>query len=84
MINFNNERTAVVTISCFSFDKVARCPPIGSLKDGASEQDVLRKLERVPFEERIYDSRKVLTFPRLGVKLTLRQDRVGMLTVYDP
>ena len=79
-VEFNNERTAVVTIQCYSEDKFARCPPIGSLKDGTSEQDAHRKLGG-PAEQRIDGVMKALRFPRLGVMLWLTQEHVCMSIV---
>lgn len=82
-IQFNNERTAVVDIRCYSEDKFERCPSIGSVKDGTSEQDAHRKLGGSA-EQRIEGVTKVLRFPRLGVKLSLTQEQVYMLEIYDP
>jgi len=80
---FNNERTAVVNIRCYSEDKTGRCPPIGNVNDGTSEKDALRKLGG-PAEQRIDGVSKSLRFPRLGVQLTLTQEQVYMLEIYDP
>ena len=82
-VGFNNERTAVIDISCKSEDKDARCPSIGSVRDGISEQDAVRKLG-TPYEQRIEGVTKRLLFPQLGVALALMQEKVFYLKVYDP
>jgi hypothetical protein len=43
-VTFNLEKTAVVAIGCYSIDRQGRCPSIGGVKDGDSEQEVIRKL----------------------------------------
>jgi hypothetical protein len=82
-VEFNNERTAVIRIQCYSEDKIARCPSIGSVWDGTSEQEALRKLGG-PAEQRIDGVSKSVRFPNLGVRLTLTQEQVYILEVYDP
>ena len=73
----------MVDISCYTEDKFARCPPVGSVKDGTSEQDAHRKLGG-PAEQRIDGVTKVLRFPRLGVTLWLTQEKVYTIAIYDP
>jgi hypothetical protein len=70
LVEFNNERTALVAIRCYSEDKAARCPPVGSVSDGTSEKDALSKLGG-PAEQRIDGGTKDLRFSRLGAKLWL-------------
>jgi len=82
-VAFNEERTAVIGIHCHSEDKIARCPSIGSVSDGTSEQEALRKLGG-PAEQRIEGVSKLFRFPDLGVKLSLTQEQVYALEVYDP
>lgn len=82
-VEFNSERTKVVGIRCYSEDKFGRCPAVGSVRDGVSEKDALRKLGG-PAEQRIDDATKSIRFPGLGVKLWLTQEQVYMLEIYDP
>ena len=62
-IVFNDKRTAVIGIHCYSEDKYGRCPSIGNVRDGTSEQDALRKLGS-PAEQRIDGVKKRLHSPR--------------------
>lgn len=80
---FNDQRTAVVGIQCYSEDKLSRCSPIGNVADGVGEQEALRKLGSRA-EQRIDGVSKAIRFPDLGVKLTLTQEVVYFLEVYDP
>ena len=82
-VAFNDELTAVIGIHCYSENKLSRCPSIGTVTDGTSEQEALRKLSGRA-EERIDGASKALRFPDLGVKLTLTKEVVYMLEVYDP
>ena len=80
---FNDKRTAVIRIACYSQDKYGHCPSIGNVQDGTSEQDALRKLGS-PVEQSIDDVIKTMAFPHLGVGLLLKQEQVFQLGVYDP
>lgn len=82
-VAFNDERTAVIGMHCHSEDKLSRCPSIGTVTDGTSEQEALRKLGGRA-EYRIDGVSKALRFPDLGVKLTLTKEEVYMLEVYEP
>lgn len=82
-IVFNEERTAVVAIQCHSEDKLFRCPSVGAITDGTTEQQALRKLA-ARAEQRIDGVSKMLRFPELGVKLLLSQEQVYVVEVYDP
>jgi hypothetical protein len=81
-IKFNKERSEVVAISCYSEDKLTRCPLIGNVSDGTSEKDVFRKLA-AQAEQRMEGVSKQLRFPSLGVKLWLTKEEVYMLAIYD-
>src|SRR5262245_14343002 len=82
-VEFDDNRTAVVAITCMSGERLRSCQPIGSVQDGTSEQDALRKLGG-PAEQRIDGVTKDLRFPRLGVQLTLEKQEVYMLRIYAP
>lgn len=83
IVTFNDKRSAVIAILCTSEDKYDRCPSIGTVSDGTSEQVALRRLGSSP-EQRIVGVNKTLDFPQLGVKLTLTKEKVNTLEVYDP
>jgi hypothetical protein len=81
-VTFNAERTAVVAIACYSNDRQGRCPSIGGVTDGDSEQEVIRKLGTQGWQ-RITDVTKNMRYPDLGIELWLAQERVYMLGIHD-
>jgi hypothetical protein len=81
-ITFNPEKTAVVAISCYSSDRLKRCPSIVGLSDGDSEQAVIRKLG-APGTARIEGVAKFISYPELAVQLWLSKEQVYMIGVND-
>jgi hypothetical protein len=82
-VTFNPERTAVITIECFSDDRLRRCPPIAGVYDGDSEQEVIRKLGP-PEGSRIQGVTKDLDYRTLGIRFTLAKEQVYLLSITDP
>lgn len=79
-VRFNNERTAVVAIHCYSEDRLGRCPSIAGIDDGDSESQVLAKLGRNP-RSSIDGVTKTMLYPELGIKLQLTKEEVYALEV---
>jgi hypothetical protein len=88
-VTFNPEKTAVVAIDCYSNDRQRRCPSIGGVKDGDSEQEVIQKLgtpgtSRIEFGRNGMTTTKIMNYPKVGIELWLSNERVDMLGIYDP
>jgi hypothetical protein len=80
-IAFNGEKTALVSIKCYSPDSRRRCPPISGVAIGDSEQNVVRKLGP-PGTSRIDGITKVISYPNVGIELYLSEkDGVYMLGI---
>jgi len=73
----------VTHIICNSEDRYDRCPSIGSVRDGSSKKDALRKLGAAVEKSIAKDI--FLSFPHLGVRLALTpEEKVWHFQVYDP
>jgi len=81
-VTFNPEKTAVIVIECYSDDRLGRCPSIAGISDGASEQEVVRKLGK-PERSSIEGVTKSLYYSAVGVRLVLSKERVYMLGIND-
>jgi len=82
-VNFNSDRTALVTIRCIAYDDFyGRCPSIAGVIDGSTEQDVIQRLGP-PDSTEIKSGIKVLTYRTLGIGLRLRKERVYLLSITD-
>ena len=82
-VNFNSDRTALVTIRCIAYDDFyGRCPSIAGVIDGSTEQDVIQRLGP-PNSTEIKSGIKVLTYRTLGIGLRLRKERVYLLSITD-
>lgn len=79
-VAFDEARTKVAVIRCFSNDKRSRCPAIAGVQDGDSEQTVIRKLGP-KHEQRIEGVTKSIVWPDLGIRLHLTTEEVFMLDV---
>ena len=77
-----NDAGAVVSIQCFSEDKLGHCPPIAEIRDGDYEKRVLRMLGENPQAE-LSGVTKSLTYPAFGLRLALAKQQVYMLEVYS-
>jgi hypothetical protein len=69
--------STVLSIACYSEDKIYRCPAIGDVKDGTSEAELLRKLG-TPSRSQIKDATKSGEYDEIGVEFKLEKE-----TVYD-
>ena len=82
-VNFNSQKTALVTIRCISYDSgFGRCPAIAGVSAGFTEQDVIQKLGP-PDSIDIKMGTKVLTYRALGVGIWLQKERVYLLSITD-
>jgi hypothetical protein len=81
-VEFDADKKAVIVISCYSSDSLRRCPSIGGISDGNSEQEVTRKLGKADVA-RIDGVTKSLYYKKLAIYLKLRQEQVYMLGVND-
>jgi hypothetical protein len=81
-VTFNPQKTAVIVIECYSDDRLGRCPSIAGISDGASEQEVVRKLGK-PERSSIEGVTKSLYYSAVGVRLVLSKERVYMLGIND-
>jgi hypothetical protein len=90
-VDFNNEKTAVISIKCYSMDKLYRCPPILGVRDGDSEKEVIQKLG-APTSSRIERSSvpgiegavKYMSYPNLGINLILEREQLYYMGISDP
>jgi hypothetical protein len=82
-IAFNDTRTAVTAIRCFSNDKLGRCPAIAGLEDGDRERKVLQILGSNP-QAKFTGIGKSLTYSEWGVQIHLTKEQVYMLEGTSP
>jgi hypothetical protein len=73
----------VITIECYSNDRLRRCPSVAGVSDGDSEQRVIRKLG-APDASRITGVTKSLNYRTLGLRLILTKEQVYGLAIHDP
>jgi hypothetical protein len=78
-VAFGNGKT-VVSIACYSLDRIYRCPTIGGISDGTSEAELLRKLG-APSRSQIVDQTKTVTYDDVGVEFKLEQEKVYRLLI---
>jgi hypothetical protein len=81
-VEFNPAKTAIIVISCYSTDRLKRCPPVVGLYDGDAEQEVVRKLGK-PDKARISGVTKSLYYSKLGLFFNLEREQVYMLGIND-
>jgi hypothetical protein len=82
-VAFNDEKTAVVAIQCFSKDKLSRCPAIAGLSDGNTEKQAIRRLGP-PSDSQFQGVTKWIAYHEQGIKLTLEKEQVYMLEISVP
>ncbi|MCA6109590.1 hypothetical protein [Bradyrhizobium cenepequi] len=78
-VAFGNGKT-VLSIACFSKDRLYRCPAIGGVQDGSSEAELVRKLG-APSKSQIKDTTKSVEYDDIGVEFKLEKETVYRLLV---
>lgn len=82
-IIFNETRKAVIEVDCYSSDKLNRCPPLGGVVDGDSEQEAIHKLGNAD-TAKIEGVAKTMLYSKLGIRLILTTEQVYYLGIYQP
>lgn len=82
-VAFNEEKTAVTAIQCYSKDKLSRCPAIAGVSDSNTEKEAVRRLGH-PSESQFQGVTKSIAYRDLGIKLTLEKELVYMLEISVP
>src|SRR5262245_20197615 len=76
------DKNKVIAIECYSEDRLGRCPALGGIRDGDSEQELFRK-----FGHRntisVHGFRKMVQYPNVGAVFYLAQETVYMLGIND-
>jgi hypothetical protein len=81
-VEFDADKKAIIVISCYSSDRLRRCPSIGGISDGNTEQEVTHKLGKAD-SARIEGVTKSLYYKKLGIYFVLAQEQVYTLGVND-
>jgi hypothetical protein len=81
IVAFNEERTAVVVIQCFSKDKAG--PAIAGVTDGNTEMEAIKKLG-APSDSQLQGLTKSIAYRKLRIRLTLQQEQVYVLEISTP
>jgi hypothetical protein len=70
----------VLSIACYSDDKLYHCPAIGGVQDGTSETDLLRRLG-TPTKSQIRGATKTINYDEIGVEFNLEKESVYRLAI---
>jgi hypothetical protein len=81
-LTFDKDKHLLIAIQCYSSDRNGRCPAIGGIKDGNSEQSILDKLGK-PNISKIEGISKQIDYTTLGVQFYLTQQTVYLLGIHD-
>lgn len=81
-VQFTPTKTSVVTVECYSHDKLRRCPSIAGVYDGDSEQKVIRVFGR-PDMSNISGVTKSIYYKKFGVFFKLTQQTVYLIGIND-
>ena len=81
-IDLDFDKNKLIVIRCYSGDKLERCPPVGGIRDGDSEQQVVKKLGQ-PFAASIEGVTKKMWYPDVGAFFYLSQETVYILGIKD-
>lgn len=80
-LTFSKAGGALEAITCFS-NGSEMCPPLYGIRDGQSEESVIRSLGN-PDRSSLDGVSKTLTYTALGLTVTLTQSRVYMITLHN-
>jgi hypothetical protein len=81
-IDLDFDKSKLIRIRCYSGDKLGRCPPLGGIRDGDSEQQVVNKFGR-SYTASIDGVTKKMWYSNIGAFFYLTQETVHMLGVID-
>lgn len=70
----------VLSIACYSKERIYRCPEIGGVQDGTSEAELLRKFG-APSRSQIKGATKSLEYNDIGVEFGLEMEKIYRLLV---
>jgi hypothetical protein len=82
VVTFNANRTAVTAIQCYS-SKTYRCPDLSGVRDGDSENDVVRKLGK-PTSSKIEGTMKEMRYRSLNIVIKLAKEQVYLVALRHP
>jgi len=82
VVTFNPNRAAVTAIQCYS-SKTYRCPDLSGVRDGDSENDVVRKLGN-PTSSKIEGTTKEMRYRSLNIVIRLAKEQVYLVALRHP
>jgi hypothetical protein len=82
-VTFDQQKTAVVAIECYTSEPSGKCPLIESVNDGDMESAVIHRFGQ-PDTSKIDGVTKMLFYSKIGVSFNLEKQRVYMLGINDP
>ena len=81
-VDFGPAKTGLIVIACYSSDYLKRCPAVGGITDGNTEQEVIKKFGK-PDTASIEGVTKFLQYKNIGVNFWLKQEQVYMIGIND-
>jgi hypothetical protein len=76
------DKNKVIVIECYSEDRLGRCPALGGIRDGDSEQELFRRFGHRNTVS-IHGFIKKVRYPNVGAVFYLTQETVYMLGIID-
>ena len=81
-IDLTFDKNKLIVIECYSEDKRERCPALGGIRDGDSEQQLVQKFGRSDTAS-IEGLTKTVRYPNIGAFFYLTQETIYMLGIND-